>query len=160
MGFSFRMGMNFLKEPEYPRENSKADAMNGTDTPWLFASSARGLKRCVVPLLSKSDDSAKYTVKLYFVDFDNDQAGKRIFDIKLQGKGVLDNFDIVRQAGGHGKALVQQFQGIVVKDNLVIELMAQNKNLSSKNSLPVLCGVEVLRERKTKNIAAAVNARQ
>jgi hypothetical protein len=160
MGFSFRMGMNFLKEPEYPRENSKADAMNGTDTPWLFASCARGLKRCVVPLLSESDEPAGYTVKLYFTDFDNEQAGKRIFDIKLQGKVVLDSFDIVRQAGGHSKVLVQQFQGIAVKDNLVIELLPQDKNLSSKNRLPVLCGVEVLMERKTKNIAAAVNARQ
>ncbi len=86
--------MNFLKEPEYPRENSKADAMNGTDTPWLFASCARGLKRCVVPLLSESDEPAEYTVKLYFTDFDNEQAGKRIFDIKLQGKVVVDSFDI------------------------------------------------------------------
>jgi len=86
--------------------------MNGTDTPWLFASCARGLKRCVVPLLSESDEPAEYTVKLYFADFDNEQAGKRIFDIKLQGKVVLDNFDITRQAGGDGKALVRQFQGI------------------------------------------------
>jgi len=151
--------MNFLKEPEYPRENSKANAMNQTDTPWLFASCARGLKRCVLPLLSESDEPAEYTVKLYFADFDNEQAGKRIFDIKLQGKLVLDSFDITRQAG-HGTALVRQFQGIAVKDSLVIELLPQNKNLSSKNSLPVLCGVEVMQERKTKNIAAAVNARQ
>jgi outer membrane protein assembly factor BamB len=160
MGFSFRMGMNFLKEPEYPRENSKANAMNGTDTPWLFASCARGLKRCVVPLLSESDKPAEYSVKLYFADFDNEQTGKRIFDITLQGKVVLDSFDIVRQAGGHSTALVRQFQGIAVKDNLVIELLSQGKNLSSKNRLPILCGVEVFLERKTKNIAAAVNARQ
>ncbi|MCP4613655.1 MAG: PQQ-binding-like beta-propeller repeat protein [Planctomycetes bacterium] len=159
MGFSLRMGMNFLKEPEYPRENSKAAAMNQTDTPWLFASCARGLKRCVVPLLSESDEPAEYTVKLYFADFNNKQADKRIFDVKLQGKVVLDSLDIVRQAG-HGKALVRQFHGIAVKDNLVIELLPQGKNLSSKNSLPILCGVEVLIERKTKNIAASVNARQ
>ncbi len=160
MGFSFRLGMDFLKEPEYPRENSKADAMNGTDTPWLFASCARGLKRCVVPLLSESDEPAEYTVRLYFADFDNEQAGKRVFDINLQGKMVLDNLDIAGQAGGLGKALVRQFRGIAVRDNLVIELLPHDDNLSSKNSLPVLCGVEVLRETKSAEAGIIANARQ
>jgi outer membrane protein assembly factor BamB len=156
MGFSLRLGMNFVEETEYPRHNSKANNMDDTDTPWVFASCARGLKRCTVPLLSESDEPAEYTVRLYFADFENEQAGKRIFDVKLQGDMVLDDFDIVRQAGGPCKAIVQQFRNITVKDNLVIELISQNTNLSLKNSLPVLCGVEVLRERETNNITAAV----
>ncbi len=159
MGFSFKLGMDFLEEPDYPRNNSEAEDINGTETPWLFASCARGLQRCIVPLLSEADEPAEYTVRLYFADFDNEQADKRIFDIKLQGKVVLDKFDIVRQAGGPRKAIIRQFRGIAIRDNLVIELIAQNKDLSSKNSLPVLCGLELLQERKMNNIAAAVNAR-
>jgi len=113
-----------------------------------------------VPLLSKAERGAEYTVRLYFADFDNEQAGKRIFDIKLQGQVVLDGFDIVREAGGPRKAIVRQFRGIAVRDNLEIELVAQDKNPLSKNGVPVLCGVEVLRERKTAEVATMVRARQ
>ena len=108
--------MNFIKEPDYPRYNSKAENMDGTDTPWLFASSANGLRRCSVPLLSDADEPAKYTVSLYFADFENERTGRRIFDVKLQGKVVLNNFDIVRQAGGPCKAIVKQFNNIAVNE--------------------------------------------
>ena len=160
MGFSLKLGMDFFGGSEYPRRNSETQTVDGTDAPWLFASCARGLKRCIVPLLSKADEPAEYTVRLYFADFDNEQAGKRTFDIKLQGQVVLDDFDIVREAGGPCKAIVRQFRGIAVSDNLKIELVAQDKNLSSKNGVPVLCGVEVLRERKTAEVATMVHTRQ
>ncbi len=113
-----------------------------------------------MPLLSKADEPAEYTVRLYFADFDNEQAGKRTFDIKLQGQVVLDDFDIVREAAGSCKAVVRQFRGIAVSRDLEIELVTQDKKLSSKNGVPVLCGVEVLRERKTAEIATTAHARQ
>ncbi len=162
MGFSLKLGMDFFGGPDYPRRNSETQTMNPDKigTPWLFASFARGLRRCIVPLLSKADEPAEYTVRLYFADFDNEQAGKRIFDIKLQGQVVLDDFDIVREAGGSCKAVVRQFRGIAVSGNLEIELVAQDKKLSSKNSMPVLCGVEVVRERKTAKVATTAHARQ
>ena len=112
-----------------------------------------------MPLLSEADEPAEYTVRLYFADFDNKQAGKRVFDIKLQGQVVLDDFDIVREAGGSCKAIIRQFRGITVSRDLEIELVAQDKKLSSKNGVPVLCGVEVLRERKTAEVATTVHAR-
>jgi hypothetical protein len=160
MGFSLKLGMDFFGGPEYPRRNSESHTLDGTDTPWLFASCARGLRRCILPLLSKADEPAQYTVRLYFADFDNEQTGKRIFDIKLQGLVVLDGFDIVREAKGSRKTVVKQFRGIAVSDNLEIELVAQDKKLSSKSSMPVLCGVEVVRERKTAKVATAAHSRQ
>ncbi len=78
----------------------------------------------------------------------------------MQGQVVLDGFDIVREAGGPRKAVVRQFRGIAVSDNLEIELVAQDKKLSSKNGVPVLCGVEVVRERKTAEVATTVHSRQ
>ena len=58
------------------------------------------------------------------------------------------------------KAVVRQFRGIAVSDNLEIELVAQDKKLSSKKGVPVLCGVEVLRERKAAEVATMVHTRQ
>ncbi len=149
LGFSLKLGMDFFGEPEYARRNSETGAVDGNGTPWLFASCARGLRRCVVPLLSKTDEPAEYTVRLYFADFENEQAGKRIFDVKLQGQTVLDGFDITREAGDSYKAFVLQFRGIAVSNNLEIELVVQDKKTVSNNSVPDLCGVEVRRERET-----------
>lgn len=168
MGFSLKLGMDFVGESEYPRRNSETQTVDGTDTPWLFASCARGLRRCIVPLLSEAERGAEYTVRLYFADFDNEQAGKRVFDIKLQGQLVLEDFDIAREAGGSTvrrpqvdcKAVVRQFRGIAVSRDLEIELVTQDKKLSSKNGVPVLCGVEVLRERKTAEVATTAHSRQ
>ena len=160
MGFALKLGMDFFVEPEYNRRNSETEAMDGTDTPWLFASCARGLKRCIIPILSEADESSEYTVRLYFADFDNEQAGKRTFDIKLQGQLVSNDFDIVREATGPSKTIVQQFRGVKVSRNMEIELVAPDKQLSSKNILPVLCGIEVLRERKTAEVATTAQARQ
>jgi len=159
MGFSLKLGMDFFGEPEYPRRNSETQTMNGTDTPWLFASFARGLRRCIVPLLSEAERAAEYTVRLYFADFDNKQTGKRIFDVKLQGQVVLDDFDIAKEAGGSFKAIIRQFRGIAVSRDLEIELVAQDEKLSLKNGVQVLCGVEVVRERKTAEVATTVHAR-
>lgn len=149
LGFSLKLGMDFFGEPDYPRRNSETQTLDGTDAPWLFASCARGLRRCIVPLLSETDEPAEYTVRLYFADFDNEQAGKRTFDVKLQGQTVLDDFDIAKVSGGSCEAFVQQFRGIAVSNNLEIELVAQDKKLVSNNGVPDLCGVEVLRERET-----------
>jgi len=159
MGFSLELGMDFFGEPDYPRRNSETQTLDETDTPWLFASCARGLKRFIVPLLSESDEPSEYTVRLYFADFGNEKAGKRLFDVKLQEQTVLDDFDIVSEAGGSCKAVVKQFRGIAVSNNLVIELVAQDKELSSKNSVPVLCGVEVLHERKAEIAVTTVHTR-
>jgi len=49
---------------------------------------------------------------------------------------------------------------IPVKDNLVIELMPQDKNLSSRNNLPILCGVEVFREIKSAEAGTIAHERQ
>jgi outer membrane protein assembly factor BamB len=160
MGFSVKLAIDFIGEPEYPIRNCQATQIDGTDTPWLFTSCARGVRSCTVPLLSEADQPAEYSVRLFFTDLENEQAGQRVFDIKLQGKVVLDDFDILGQAGGPCKAVVQGFRGITVTDNLLIELEPQNNSLSSQSAAPLLCGIEIFREKKTKNRLTAVNARQ
>ncbi|MGB2808732.1 MAG: PQQ-binding-like beta-propeller repeat protein [Sedimentisphaerales bacterium] len=143
MGFSLKLQTEFLEGGEYIRRNSETESVAGTENPWVFTSCGRGLKRCVLPLLGKEDKPAEYTVRLYFAELENEQAKKRIFDIKLQGKTVLGGFDVVKEAGGSHRAVVREFGGIQVKNNLEIELVPKGKNPSSMNELPILCGVEV-----------------
>ncbi len=67
--------------------------------------------------VSKSGDLAWYqdlapgqaTVELFFVETYFDNAGIRLFDVALNGKTVLRNFDLEKEAGGKGKAIVKKF---------------------------------------------------
>ncbi|MFC1479616.1 PQQ-binding-like beta-propeller repeat protein, partial [Planctomycetota bacterium] len=77
------------------------------------------------------------TVRLYFIEVENVKPGERVFDVKLQGKTVLKDFDIGKEAGGPMKALVKEFKGVEVTKGLVVELIP-------KQGTPVICGIEIV----------------
>src|SRR5450755_4182050 len=52
---------------------------------------------------------ANYTVRLHFAETYWTTAGSRIFNVTINGKQVLTNFDIVAAAGAANKAVVEQF---------------------------------------------------
>ncbi len=54
--------------------------------------------------------SGDYDVKLYFAEIFHDNAGRRVFDVILEGQTVLDNFDIFVAAGGEKlRSVVRSF---------------------------------------------------
>ncbi|XP_075661405.1 putative LRR receptor-like serine/threonine-protein kinase At1g53430 isoform X2 [Castanea sativa] len=61
-----------------------------------------------------------YKVKLHFAEimFSNDQnfssLGRRIFNVSIQGKLVLKDFNIVEEAGGVGRPKVKEFDDVLV----------------------------------------------
>jgi len=142
----FKVDVAFHSGGSFVRRNSTYTPIAGTDDPWLFTSAARGLKKCVLPLLDPGDGSALYRVRLAFADPDNAESGKRVFDVKLQGKVVLENFDVVEQSGGKDRAVFKEFSGIPVDDKLTIELVPKVANPTPEQA-PILQGVEVVRER-------------
>jgi predicted alpha-1,2-mannosidase len=70
--------------------------------------------------------AGKYQVKLHFSEIFNDGAGTRIENIDINGKRVLENFDIFAAAGGPNKAVVRTFNDITPdeKGNIVIRVSA------------------------------------
>jgi len=130
----------------FSRRNSTYTQVAGTDDPWLFASAAEGARKCAIPLLGPDDGTALYCVRLAFCDPENEGAGRRVFDVKLQGETVLENFDIAAAAGGKDRAVFRQFDQIEVTDNLLIELVPKG-DASQPDRLPILQGVEVVRQR-------------
>jgi outer membrane protein assembly factor BamB len=56
----------------FVKGNSAYTPFAGTDDPWLYASAARGLRKCVIPLLGKADGTALYRVALALADPEND----------------------------------------------------------------------------------------
>ena len=119
-------------------------SVGGTESPWIYSSWARGLSRCSIPLLGPDDGPAAYTVKLLFAEPDDGvQPGQRVFDVKLQGRTVLENFDIAA-AGGVQKALQRQFENIQVADALLLELVPHGES-AGLESQPAISGLELRR---------------
>ncbi|KAL5716581.1 hypothetical protein ACHQM5_018251 [Ranunculus cassubicifolius] len=70
--------------------------------------------------------NGNYTVNLHFAEimFTNDNTyrslGRRIFDVYIQGKLVLKDFNIEDEAGGVGKPIVKKFTAVVTDTTLEI----------------------------------------
>ncbi len=120
----------------------------GAEIPWLFASGCHGNAEYTFTLANPEDGAALYTVRLGFIDTANTAAGRRVFDVKLQGKTALASFDPVA-AGGPGRAVVKEFRDVRVDDGkLRIALVAKAPADKAEDSqLPLLNFVEIIRER-------------
>ncbi|KAI3465878.1 hypothetical protein Pfo_022541 [Paulownia fortunei] len=72
--------------------------------------------------------NGNYSVKLHFAEivFTDDNSfnslGRRIFDVYLQGKLVLKDFNIAAEAGGPGKPIIKNFTAVVTSHTLKIHL--------------------------------------
>ena len=81
-----------------------------------------------------------YTVELHFVEPNLAiKPGDRRFDVSLQGKRVLDNFDILKAANGSNKGIVRRFENVPVKGELRIEF-------HPIAGTPILSGVSAVKE--------------
>ncbi|WJX72505.1 hypothetical protein P8452_56381 [Trifolium repens] len=80
--------------------------------------------------------NGNYTVNLHFAEimFTDDQTynslGRRIFDIYIQGRMVMKDFNIAKEAGGVGKAIIKKFTAIVTSNTLEIRLHWAGKGTS------------------------------
>ena len=82
-----------------------------------------------------------YTVRLYFAETEEYEVGERLFNVSIQGRQVLETFDIVKEAGGINRPVVKEFKGINVKDDLRITLTP-----AAGQAAPLLCGIEIIAE--------------
>ncbi|XP_077226946.1 leucine-rich repeat transmembrane protein kinase isoform X2 [Tasmannia lanceolata] len=81
--------------------------------------------------------NGNYTVKLHFAEiiFTDDNTfssiGKRIFNVFIQGKLVLENFNIEDEAGGPGKEITKNFTAVVTSHTLEIHFYWAGKGTTS-----------------------------
>lgn len=86
-----------------------------------------------------------FTVRLHFSEPEHRKAGARVFDVRLQGKTVIDGLDIFKEAGGRNRALVREFKGVAARDAVTVELISKSKE-PGPSGLPLLNALEVLQE--------------
>ena len=118
-----------------------------TETPFVFTTAFLGLKRAVLPITTPADGEGLFRVRLGFAAPPGDVPGQRTFSVALNGERVLEEFDIVAEAGGTDIALWKEFT-LPIEDNLVIDLIAPESN-PAEAQMPLLCAVEVFREEVT-----------
>ncbi|XP_019449223.1 PREDICTED: probable leucine-rich repeat receptor-like serine/threonine-protein kinase At3g14840 [Lupinus angustifolius] len=81
--------------------------------------------------------NGNYTVNLHFAEimFTADKTysslGRRVFDIYIQRKLAVKDFNIAKEAGGFGKAIIKKFTAVVTSNALEIRLYWAGKGTSS-----------------------------
>ncbi|KAL5180476.1 putative leucine-rich repeat receptor-like serine/threonine-protein kinase [Glycine soja] len=81
--------------------------------------------------------NGNYTVKLHFAEimFTDDKTysslGRRVFDIYIQRNLVAKDFNIAKEAGGVGKAVIKNFTVVVTSNALEIRLYWAGKGTTS-----------------------------
>jgi hypothetical protein len=78
-----------------------------------------------------------YCVRLHFAELEDVQPDQRVFDVRLQGKTVIENLDVVKEARGPCSALVRELPGIQAGDTLTLELVPRSQRP------PILSGFEL-----------------
>ncbi|MDQ1328951.1 MAG: hypothetical protein QG641_2237, partial [Candidatus Poribacteria bacterium] len=113
---------------------------------WVVSSGIKGVSSLNIKLSGKStNDSAQerpYTVRLFFSEPDDIKISQRRFDITIQERKILEDFDIIRESGGQDCPIVREFKGIIAKDDLKMDF-APSKN---SNKAPLICGIEIIAE--------------
>lgn len=115
----------------------------GTDTPWLYTTAYAHEKPLRFPMLPEGHAPARYSVTLHFAEPEELPPGERVFDVYVQGKLVLEEFDVAKAAGGPRRAVVRRFEGVAVDGDLEIRLEPSAENSAKP---PILCAFQAVRE--------------
>ncbi len=78
-----------------------------------------------------------YNLTLYFAERFWNEAGKRVFDVSVEGKLQLDNFDIFAESGGKNTAITQTFENISVTDGNLTIVFDPSVNFASVAAIKV-----------------------
>lgn len=146
-GIKFDLEEDLAPGMGYFTRDFRGETIEGTNRPWLFSSGCLGMQRCEVPLIDDvwREKAGLYTVRLGFCAPKNDRLGQRMFDIALQGRLRLENFDILEAAGGPERAVVKEFKGVRVENTLRIEFMPEKSRPTLAES-PLINFIEMIRE--------------
>jgi outer membrane protein assembly factor BamB len=148
-GIKFDLHETILKDMGYFCHDFKGLRIEGTNAPWLFTSGCLGLLRCEIPVRDKEPNAEPgiYTVRLGFRGRDDDKPGRRVWDIKLQGRVVAKDFDLARLSEGTDRAVIQEFPGVAVDGNLLLEFVPQAAT-PDQTQAPLINFVEIIRQDK------------
>jgi len=129
------------------RRSSQYTPIENTAEPFVFASGTVGVKQCILPVTTPADGPGAFKVKLGFAAPPGDQPGRRVFNVRLNGKTALKDFDIIKEAGKADRAVWKEFT-VVLDTDLVLDFAAKSDS-PAPDQMPLINGLIVLREKTT-----------
>lgn len=106
------------------------------ELPWVAASGCEGLTSIKVRV-GQAKANQECRVKLFFSDLGPGEEGDRVFDVALQGKPVLQKFDIRKAADSNSHGVVRSFDSLAINDTIEVTFKA----LAGR---PSLAGIEIV----------------
>ena len=76
-------------------------------------------------------------MRLYFIEPYQTTKGARRFDVTLQGKTVLKDFEIFAEAGGTMKCVVREFSNVTLSNTCEVKL-------TSRSGKTLVSGIELV----------------
>jgi len=73
-----------------------------------------------------------YTVRLHFAEIEAVEPGQRVFNVNVQDKPVLENFDVVAEAQGRNRPIVKTVTGVIADADARIHV-----ELAASDAAPV-----------------------
>ncbi|HBL44227.1 MAG TPA: hypothetical protein DDZ90_12620 [Planctomycetaceae bacterium] len=107
----------------------------GRGWPWVGASGITGVREIRLNQIKAGD----YTVRLYFREPQFSSTGQRVFDISLNGKPLISQFDIFQETKSSQKILVREFSQIHLDQKL-------NLTFTALTGEPLICGLELIEQ--------------
>ncbi|HVR73498.1 MAG TPA: malectin domain-containing carbohydrate-binding protein, partial [Planctomycetota bacterium] len=89
------------------------------------------------------NEPGTYTVRLFFAEIEGLGPGARVFDVGLQGRACLQDFDIAKEAGGPFRSIMKEIDDVEVRDYLRVRLSAKS------GRKPLLNGIQVIVKSRT-----------
>jgi outer membrane protein assembly factor BamB len=98
---------------------------------WIGATGVIGADEIAIPTQFQGVKGAAgggkrtYDVRLHFLDPAPSKPGERVFSVTLEGRVVLEDFDIAREATPAARRVVREFEGVEIDGPLDIRLTAK-----------------------------------
>ncbi len=141
VGYGVKFDLNEASFPgaDHFAYDFKGAAFENFDRTWLLTNGTIGTQSLEIPLVDDTwgEEPRTYTVEIGFAPVKGDRPGQRVFDVYLQGRRVLKDFDVIKEAGGINRAVVKSFDGILVKNNLELKFVPKAEN-PTEAQLPVI----------------------
>ena len=81
-----------------------------------------------------------YTVQLVFAEPEDIKAGRRVFDVELDGSARIEKLDIAGETGGPRRSIIKTIDDVTLGENLRLRLKARGE------LPPILSGLRVTRK--------------
>ncbi|HVS34026.1 MAG TPA: PQQ-binding-like beta-propeller repeat protein [Gemmataceae bacterium] len=114
--------------------------VQGDGPHWVGASGGKGLRSATIMLSRDPAPARPYRVRLWFMEPDDLRGGRRVFDVAVQGRPVLREFEPLEAAGGLNRVVMWECKTpITVGRDLSVTLTPSGADTTAA---PLLCGVE------------------